>query len=566
MKHISFLISFLFPLLTIAQNLDTSNGVSNMTLVGHWDGSTSSCLQGGILCYNEVWGYYDKVTGDEYAIIGSPTQVHIVDITTPSSPSLVVSFSGTYSSIWRDMKTYGDYLYYVHDNGGGSQEGMTIIDLSPLPTGTPTLIGSVPTSDFGRAHNIFIDEPNARLYVAGSNNSTGANGLVIYDLSNPTNPTKIKEIGLTGGYVHDLFVRDNIAYCNHGNNGMYAYDFTNISASFFPPLGNINEGGYNHSSWMTDDDNYVVFATEDVGVPLYIVDVSDLSNNGIVAISSSGFSQDLDPGIPSTNTAHNPLIRGNYCFVSYYEDGVQVWDITTPNSPVLVAYYDMVPNSSYNGTARGAWGVYPFLPSGNILVSDDLSGLYILRTTFPLPVELSYFEAKANASTVDLYWQTLSEENNEKFVIERSQDGQSFESIGEVRGAGNASQKLNYSFEDKEPLSGTSYYRLKQLDFDGQFDYSEVKSVKFKRGKEVVIYPNPTKIGNDVRITIPNMNDEEFISATLFDITGKQIRSLNPDGSTIDLNTSELIKGTYLFEIQLSDEVIRKKLIIDSRF
>ncbi len=564
MKQISFLFLSIFPFFMTAQNLDTSNGVSNMTLEGHWDGSTSSCI--GNTCYNEVWGYADPVTGDEYAIIGSPTEVHIVDISTPSSPSLVKTFTGTYSSIWRDMKTYGDYLYYVHDNGGGTQEGMTIIDLGPLPSGMPTLVGSVPTSDFGRAHNIFIDEPNARLYVAGSNNGNGgAGGLVIYDLSTPSSPVKIKEIGLTGGYVHDLFVRNNIAYCNHGNNGMYAYDFTNISSSFFPPLGNVSEGGYNHSSWMTEDDNYVVFATENQGKPLYIVDVSDLTNNGIVSINSSGFSNSLD-SYAGGNTAHNPLIIGNYCFVSYYEDGIQVWDISTPNSPTLAAYYDMVPNSSYNETARGVWGVYPFLPSGNILASDDVSGLYILRTTFPLPVELSYFKAEANTATVDLYWQTLSEENNEKFVVERSQDGVAFESVGTVRGNGTTTQKQNYHFEDKKPLSGTSYYRLKQLDLDGQFEYSDIESVKFKKGKEVNIYPNPAKIGSDVRITIPEMKNEEFTSATLFDIAGRQIMNLYPNGNVIDLNTSELIKGSYILEIQLSDEVIRKKVIMDSKF
>ncbi len=552
-------IILILPLIIIFQSLIAQSS-SNMTLQGTWNGSTSACVFGGAVCYNEVWGYVDG-SGNEYAIICSPEEVHFIDVTNPASPTLEQSFMGTGRSIWRDVKSYGNYVYVIHDtNYTSNNEGLWIFDMSALPSGNIVNLGTLETH-FGRAHNIVIDEANARLYVAGSD--TQNQGLIIYDISIPNAPTLLASVNLSswGGYVHDLYVRDHIAYCNSGGNGMWIYDFTNSSSPV--AIDNVDPGGYNHSSWLTDDGNHIVYAIETQGKPLYIADVSDLTNNGIVDVEN--FMNPLTAA-PGGNTAHNPLILGDYLFVSYYEDGVQVWDISTPSTPTLAGYYDMIANATYNGTDRGVWGVYPFLPSGNILASDDLTGLYVLRTSFPLPVELTKFTAKVNDNyDVVLDWETATEENNKEFVVERSLDGINFETVTTVRGNGNSSEPIQYQAIDYHPYSGESLYRLKQIDFNGEYEYSKLKSVKINNKGAIVLSPNPTHFNSSINIhwNIEDSNEKDII-INIYDISGKKINSENImlTRNYGNFNINYLNSGVYIIELQYNNIVKREKLII----
>ncbi len=552
-------ILILFPLLI------TSQASLNMTLIGTWDESTSACVYGGVVCYNEVWGYVDQA-GNEYAIICSPEEVHFIDLTTPSSPTLKQTFTGTGRSIWRDVKSYGNYVYVVHDsNQTSDNEGLWIFDMSALPSGNISNLGTLETH-FGRAHNIFIDEDNARLYVAGSN--TQGDGIIVYSLANPAAPTLLASVSLAtgmGGYVHDLYVRNNIAYCNSesggdGSGGMFAIDFTTPTAPSY--LADINTGGYNHSSWMTDDGNYVVYATETSSVPLYIADVSDVSNGNMTTASSMIYP--LLAPTHTNNIAHNPLIRGNYCFVSYYEDGVQVWDISDPANPAIAAYYDMVPNSSYNGTDRGAWGVYPFLPSGHILVSDDFTGLYVLRTNFSLPVELIEFKAQAIENGMGLIsWRTETEENSKEFILERSTDGIDFKILARQAAKGNSSERSLYFHTDREPLQGTSYYRLKMVDLDGSYEYSNVVSLEIGKKTTITISPNPVKTGNPIFFQSDgDLSDD--LTLCIYDISGKimdrQILE-NPENQ-ISFQMPELASGIYFIEFESGGIRHREKITV----
>ncbi len=341
----------------------------NMTLLGTWDGSTSACVYGGVVCYNEVWGYADG-NGNEFAIICSPEEVHFIDVTDPTNPTLVQTFKGTGRSIWRDVKSFGNYVYVVHDNNEtNDSEGLWVFNVSNIGSGSIQDLGFF-ENDFKRAHNIFIDEQHQRLYVAGSN--TEYNGLIVYDISGGT-PQLITSVQI-GAYIHDLYVRDHIAYLSLGNSGLYVFDMTNPnSPQYMDDFTGLS--GYNHSSWGTEDNNYLVTAYETSDKPLVILDISNPSNMTYI----TQFKYPLLAPNHTDNIAHNPLIKGDYAYVSYYEDGVEIFDISDPNNPTIAGYYDMVANSSYNGTDRGAWGVYPFLPSGHILVSDDLTGLYVLQ-------------------------------------------------------------------------------------------------------------------------------------------------------------------------------------------
>lgn len=163
-----------------------------------------------------------------------------------------------------------------------------------------------------------------------------------------------------------------------------------------------------------------------------------------------------------------------------------------------------------------------------------------------LPVELTSFEAKKEANVTVLNWQTATEENNEGFDIQRSTDVETWESIGFVAGAGTTLEVQDYEFTDTEAKAGKFYYRLKQIDFDGQFEYSEVVTVELTSlNNDVAIYPNP--VSNN--LTIEGVQG----IATIHNLLGQPVKefSINNEQENIDL--SDLTEGQYLLMIQAAN-------------
>lgn len=338
----------------------------NMTLRGQYDVDTLPAS--GATRYNDVWGY-TGCDGREYGILGSAAYVHFFDLANPEEPAEIKSFPGGNTTTWRDMKTFRQRAYSVCD---ACQEGLMIFDLSQLPD---TVIKTNQTAAFFQsAHNIYIDEEAGWLFVAGSN--TNPSGAIILDLNaDPDNPVPIGSPILPGGYFHDIYVNNKTGYCSHGGNGLYVYDFSAPQSPVL--LGSLTEypqSGYNHSSWVTPDGQYAVMADETFNKGLKMLDVSDLSDIQVTDVFRSALLAPAD----TASIPHNPFIRDNYIFISYYHDGVQVFDRSDPYNLQQVAWYDTYPsNTNYNGF-RGCWGVYAFLPSGTILGSDMSNGLFVL--------------------------------------------------------------------------------------------------------------------------------------------------------------------------------------------
>ena len=292
--------TFLFLILFSISNAQIS---SNMTLLDQYDVDTLPNASG--LTYNDVWGYAD-CDGSEYAILGSASRIHFINVTDPTNIAEVGSFPGGEITVWRDMKTYHDRAYAVSDN---TNEGLLIFDLSDLPN---TVTKSFHSNQyFGKAHDIFVDEPNGRLYVVGSD--TQSQGVIVFDLTaDPDNPTLLASVDYPGGgYVHDLFVVDNIAYCSHGFEGFYIWDMTNPASPVL--IASQVTGGYNHSSWISDDGSFVVYAEEvPTGLPLGVLDISGMHNGLLEIVNTFKFPLLTND---NGNTPHNPYIRGNYCLL-----------------------------------------------------------------------------------------------------------------------------------------------------------------------------------------------------------------------------------------------------------
>ena len=178
------MIKYLATTIFLVGSIFLASGQSfNMTLEGTWDNPSFT--------YNDCWGYTDA-NGNEYAILGSRSRVSFIDITTPTAPSLVADFTGTFpgiagaNSVWRDFKTYDRYAYGVADQGS---EGLMVFDMSDIHNGNVTKVNQL-NNVFIRAHNIFIDVPEGKLYAIGPTASTTiAIDIVVYDIKeDPSNP------------------------------------------------------------------------------------------------------------------------------------------------------------------------------------------------------------------------------------------------------------------------------------------------------------------------------------------------------------------------------------------
>jgi choice-of-anchor B domain-containing protein len=313
---------------------------------------------------NDVWGYVDKL-GNEYALVGLFNGMSVVDISNSSEPIEVFRSIGP-ETIWRDIKVYKNYAYVTNE----AKNGMRIYDLSVLPNSYEVQFKDFDGEEqkkFKTAHNLFIDE-RGRAFVVGTNRNKG---MIIYDLlDDPWNP---KEIGFYDEeYIHDIYVRNDTAYPALINQG----DFSILDISTTNAIQKVSSHPtkdlQTHNTWLSIDGNYL-FTTDEVnGAEIGVYDIRDKQNPEKVEFYKSRLLGDEMP--------HNVLVKDSLAFVSYYKEGLIVLDVSNPENIVEIDRFDTDTKQSGPGFS-GAWGVYPFLPSGNILVSDIDNGLFVLRCT-----------------------------------------------------------------------------------------------------------------------------------------------------------------------------------------
>ncbi len=359
---------------------------------------------------SDLWGFIDLNTHREYAIVGYSSGTAVYDVTDAENPREVGFINGQ-STTWRDIKVYqfwnaGDgrwnaYAYITADN---ASDGLFVIDLSQLPHRIARVSYN---SDFFEAHNVYLTDTDfstglsitgaaPMLILAGANLSDGR--FRSYSLTNPAAPSFIaapatppNQPGGNRLYMHDaasMVVTDSRkdTQCINAGSSDHCdvlFDFNestidvwDVTAPATPtrisqvPYSN---SGYTHSGWPSEDQQYLFVQDElderdrGLSTTLRVFSIANLAAPSLAG-SWTGPTRAID---------HNGFVRGNRYYMSNYSRGLTILDISNASNPVAVGRFDTYPSSDAVGFP-GNWGAYPFLPSGNIALSDIDSGFYLV--------------------------------------------------------------------------------------------------------------------------------------------------------------------------------------------
>ncbi|MBP7273891.1 MAG: choice-of-anchor B family protein [Saprospiraceae bacterium] len=368
----NFIIKFIFISLILPYALSAQDYAKwNVELLTHWDDSLQTQQGWAGNRYAGCWGYADAAHR-EYAIVGAANGAYFVEITDDGNPKLCDFVAGKRGNCtWREYKTYQQYCFAISDDVGSS---LQIIDMSYLPDSVHVVYDGIDIAS--ETHTLWIN--GSKLYLGSPKASNVAISLMVLDLANnPVAPTILSSINAPLGGTHDMFVRNDTAFVSCGNNGMQIGIFD--AAGQFQLKGTLSNylySGYNHSSVLSPDGKTLYMMDEVPGsLPCKIVDVSNLTECEVVDTFTSG----------GNGTPHNPFLAGNnHLVVAYYEDGLQIFDISDNHHPIKSGFFDthyQSPIDGANGGYYGAWGAYTELPSGKIITVDMQNGLFVLDAT-----------------------------------------------------------------------------------------------------------------------------------------------------------------------------------------
>ena len=187
----------------------------------------------------------------------------------------------------------------------------------------------------------------------------------------------------------------------------------------------------------------------------------------------------------------------------------------------------------------------------------------------PLPIELLSFTATPNGKVVDVNWTTATQTNNKLFMVERSADAQNFTTVTCVPGAGTTTEELSYAVIDSNPLPGVSYYRLKQIDYDGAATYSDIVSISFLQAaqSEMRLFPNPIHAGAPFNLQF-DLSAAQQVVVVVYDAQGRENYSKvvvvsQGNGQVVAIDPeNKLAAGLYTIVATSDNSIYRKKLII----
>lgn len=339
----------------------------------------------------DLWGWHDRQTGMELALVAMERGTSFVDVTQPSSPRVLgylPSTGGFFPN--REVNVYADHAYIVAD--GPDQHGLQVFDLRQLRgyDGPPQqLTETARYTEFENCHNFNINPDSGFGYAVGTN-TCGA-GLHMVDLRDPQSP---KFAGCyqdpEHGYIHDVqcviykgpdrrFNRHEICFASN-ETALLIVDVTDKAKPVRLARKSYEGVGYTHQAWLTEDQKFLLLDDEldeifgESNTRTYLWNLAKLTD-------PRHFSTYVGPTIA---TDHNQFVKGKLLYQANYRAGLRILDLAKVAKGELseTGYFDIVPDSDNPGF-DGAWGVYPWLPSGNLIVSGISQGLYVLRSAGP---------------------------------------------------------------------------------------------------------------------------------------------------------------------------------------
>jgi Secretion system C-terminal sorting domain len=321
-----------------------------------------------------------------------------------------------------------------------------------------------------------------------------------------------------------------------------------------------------------------------------------LGSNGVwarLAIGSPSSSTTFEAQYFNAGYANTTSIAASPTPVLNNVSTLEYWDITQTagtGTATVDIYWENAANSDINNCSDlklarwsgGAWentyntsGTGSCSGSGAGSISSGAAvasfagpitfGSVLVDPTNPLPIDLVSFDAEIINDVVKLSWKTASELNNDFFTVEKSQDAIDFKKVVDVQGKGNSSSEELYTAIDYNPYFGFSYYRLKQTDYDGVYEYSDLVIVQNDKKVQASIFPNPV-IGNTFYLSMDGSEGQEVLVA-VYDTMGALVYSktiLQQSGSmvaTIDL--PKLFSGLYIVVGSTNQELFRQKLLVN---
>lgn len=477
---------------------------------------------------NDIWGI-NHSSGKEYAIVGRVNGISVVDVTNPDQLTEIHTVNGIFS-LWRDLKSFGDYAYGVTE----AREGLTIIDLRNAPTGS---IQSKVFKDenWSSSHNFYIDEAKGRMYVFGADFAPGKVGVLVYDLnSDPYNPTYLGIIDTP--YCHDGFAKGDNLYLANINDGFLSIyniaDLNNVQLLSIKSTPRF----FTHNIWTNDAQTLAFTTDEKSGAGITSYDITDKSNP--IFLDNIESDPDVKPIV------HNVHVNGSFLITSYYSNGVTIHDATVPGKLAEVAYFDTSPfrNNNFNG----AWGAFPFLKSGNILVSDIESGLFVLTPTYVTALDFSG-EVVDKATGADL--------SNVTIVINK--DGHNVTNWAVAGGFSDRLASGSYSFD----VSKTGYVSktITVASNAGQFPFTRIELEKISTG--IVGYDSDEINVRNVNGVIVLSSKVELSSVAVFNTQGQLVSTGTKNNGVWQSN--ELRTGVYVVKASDGNQSFTKKLVIN---
>ncbi len=332
---------------------------------------------------NDSWGWTDSSSGKEYALVGTTSGTAFVDISDPTQPIVVGRLpTATSNSPWRDIKVFENYAFIVSEAPG---HGMQVFDLTRLrnvANPPQNFTSDARYTEFGTAHNIVINETSGYAYIVGSDTYNGGPHFV--NIQNPTSPMAAG--GFANSYSHDAQVvsyngpdldyAGREIFIGSHENEVVILDVTDKSNPVHISGIGYNNIGYTHQGWFTEGLKYFIVGDE--------VDELNFGNNTRTLVFDF---TDLDnPAFhieyfgPTKAIDHNGYVNGNLFFQSSYTAGVRIIDVSGLDGGIMteVGFFDSYPPDS-STSFHGAWNVYPFFESGNLIISDIEGGLFIIR-------------------------------------------------------------------------------------------------------------------------------------------------------------------------------------------